>query len=292
MLLNNRFVFQYGPLDQGWWPDGLYTAPTEEALVFDIDKTKAMGFNMIRKHIKVEPARWYYHCDKAGILVWQDMPSGDLGNRWDSRPAIYGLAKDQNRSAESEKYYRKEWDAIINSLYPYPSIVVWTPFNEGWGQFKTEDIAGWTKKRDPSRLINSASGGNFTYVDHIIDIHNYPEPVMPEPTVFGSRLALVLGEYGGLGLPVSGHVWQEKDNWGYQSFKTADSLFSKYTSFISMLDSYIDKGLSAAVYTQTTDVEVEVNGLMTYDRKVIKNPAEKFKVLHAKLYQHNIKVAR
>jgi beta-galactosidase/beta-glucuronidase len=290
MLLNNKFIFQFGPLDQGWWPDGLYTAPTEEALVFDIDKTKEMGFNMIRKHIKVEPARWYYHCDKAGILVWQDMPSGDLGNRWDSRPAIVGIANDQKRSAASESYYKKDWNNIIDALYPFPSIVVWTPFNEGWGQFKTPEIAEWTRKKDPSRLVNSASGGNFSYVDHIIDVHNYPEPVMPSADIFGNKLALVLGEFGGLGLPVSGHVWQEKDNWGYQSFKTADDLFAKYSVFIDTLDRLIGQGLSAAVYTQTTDVEVEVNGLMTYDRKVVKNPPAKFKALHQKLYDHEVKV--
>jgi beta-galactosidase/beta-glucuronidase len=290
MLLNNKFVFQYGPLDQGWWPDGLYTAPTEEALLFDIDKTKEMGFNMIRKHIKVEPARWYYHCDKVGILVWQDMPSGDLGNNWDSRPAIYGKANDRKRSAESESYYRKDWNAIIDALYPFPSIVVWTPFNEGWGQFKTVEIADWTRKKDPSRLVNSASGGNFTYVDHIIDVHNYPEPVMPLASIFGSKLALVLGEYGGLGLPVSGHVWQEKDNWGYRTFKTADELFQKYDEYIDTLNNLIDEGLSAAVYTQTTDVEVEINGLMTYDRKVIKNPVEKFNALHKKLYSHKVNI--
>jgi hypothetical protein len=249
-----------------------------------------MGFNMIRKHIKVEPARWYYHCDKAGILVWQDMPSGDLGNRWDSRPAVVGIANDQKRSPESEGYYRKDWNNIIDALYPFPSIVVWTPFNEGWGQFKTPEIAEWTRKKDPSRLVNSASGGNFTYVDHIIDIHNYPEPVMPSADIFGKDLALVLGEYGGLGLPVTGHVWQEKDNWGYQSFKTADDLFAKYSTFIDTLDQLIGKGLSAAVYTQTTDVEVEVNGLMTYDRKVVKNPPAKFKSLHQKLYDHKVKV--
>ena len=290
MLLNNNFTFQFGPLDQGWWPDGLYTAPSDEALVYDIDKTKEMGYNMIRKHIKVEPARWYYHCDKVGMLVWQDMPSGDLGNRWDSRPAVYGLATDQKRSEESESYYKKDWNNIIDALYPFPSIVVWVPFNEGWGQFKTVEITEWTRKKDPSRLVNSASGGNFSYVDHIIDIHNYPEPVMPHPDIFGKKLALVLGEYGGLGLPVPGHVWQEKDNWGYQSFKTADELFTKYSAFIDTLDNLIGKGLSAAVYTQTTDVEVEVNGLMTYDRKVIKNPAGKFMALHKKLYGHKVNI--
>jgi beta-galactosidase/beta-glucuronidase len=284
MLINNEFLFQYGPLDQGWWPDGLYTAPTDEALKFDIVKTKEMGFNMIRKHIKVEPARWYYYCDSLGILVWQDMPSGDLGNKWNQRPGVIGLGNDKNRSAESEAYFRKEWNAIIDALHPFPSIVVWTPFNEAWGQFKTEEISEWTQRKDPTRLINSASGGNFTYVDHIIDIHHYPDPAMPHPELFGKKLALVLGEFGGLGLPVKNHVWQEKDNWGYQSFKTAGDLIQKYSLFMDSLQNFIGYGLSAAVYTQTTDVEVEINGLMTYDRKVIKNPAAKLKELHDKLY--------
>jgi beta-galactosidase/beta-glucuronidase len=292
MLLNNTFVFQYGPLDQGWWPDGLYTAPTDEALKFDIDKTKDMGFNMIRKHIKVEPARWYYYCDKAGMLVWQDMPSGDLGNKWDSRPGVLGIANDRQRTPESEGYYRKEWNAIIDALYPFPSIVVWTPFNEGWGQFKTIEIASWTMKKDPSRLVNSASGGNFYYVDHIIDLHHYPEPAMPHPVIFGDRLALVLGEFGGLGLPVKDHVWQEQDNWGYQTFKTADELFDKYTVFMDTLHNLITYGLSAAVYTQTTDVEIEVNGLMTYDRKVLKNPADRFKAVHQKLYDTKVNIVK
>jgi len=292
MLLNNEFVFQYGPLDQGWWPDGVYTAPTDEALRFDIVKTKEMGFNMIRKHIKVEPARWYYYCDSVGVLVWQDMPSGDLGNRWDSRPGVVGLGNDQKRSPESEQYYRKEWNAIIDALYFFPSIVVWTPFNEAWGQFKTADITAWTQKKDPTRLINSASGGNFHYVDHIIDIHHYPEPAMPDPDIFGDRLALVLGEFGGLGLPVRNHVWQEKDNWGYQSFKTADDLFNRYSIFIDSVHRFIGYGLSAAVYTQTTDVEVEINGLLTYDRKVMKNPAEKLQALHKKLYAVKVAVPR
>src|SRR5699024_6252170 len=163
MLLNDEFVFHYGPLDQGWWPDGLYTAPTDEALAFDIKKTKEMGFNMIRKHIKVEPARWYYHTDKLGVLVWQDMPSGDLGdNHWDMRPGtISGKNLDKNRTEDSEKIYKKEWKAIMDALHNFPSIVVWVPFNEAWGQFKTVEITEWTEQYDPSRLVNSASGGNF-----------------------------------------------------------------------------------------------------------------------------------
>ncbi|NSL88266.1 beta-galactosidase [Chitinophaga sp. Mgbs1] len=284
MLLNNRFVFQYGPLDQGWWPDGLYTAPTDEALKFDIAQTKAMGFNMIRKHIKVEPARWYYYCDQLGIMVWQDMPSGDLGNGWESRPGIISHASDKQRSAESEGYYRKEWNVIIDHLYNYPSIVVWTPFNEAWGQFKTMDIAKWTMEKDPSRLVNTASGGNFYPIGHIIDLHNYPEPAMPDPAIYGDKRAIVLGEFGGLGLPVNGHVWQQKDNWGYQSFKNAEDLFKRYSGFTDRLETFIRQGLSAAVYTQTTDVEVEINGLMTYDRKVQKVPLDKLKAVHQKLY--------
>jgi beta-galactosidase/beta-glucuronidase len=288
MLLNNKFVFQYGPLDQGWWPDGLYTAPTTEALYFDVDKTREMGFNMIRKHVKVEPALWYYHCDKTGMLVWQDMPSGDLGNRWDPRPGIYGLAEDKERTEESEKIFVKEWTAIMDALHNFPSIVVWVPFNEAWGQFKTEEITRLTMERDSSRLINSASGGNFHFVGHIIDMHNYPSPVMPRAEFFGAKQVIVLGEFGGLGLPLEGHTWQQKDNWGYQSFKSADELFEKYTSFMDKLKDLISKGLSAAVYTQTTDVEVEVNGLITYDRKVIKVPAERLRQVHKQLYNPSL----
>jgi beta-galactosidase/beta-glucuronidase len=284
MMLNNQFVFEFGPLDQGWWPDGLYTAPRESATLFDIKTIKNMGFNMIRKHIKVEPARWYYDCDNLGLLVWQDMPSGDLGNGWEPRPGVLDRASDRQRTPESEGYYRKEWNAIIDALYNFPSIVVWTPFNEGWGQFKTVDIAEWTMQKDPSRLVNSASGGNFYPVGHILDLHNYPEPAMPRPDVFGKKRALVLGEFGGLGLPVAGHTWEQK-NWGYQSFKNNDSLFKRYASLIDKLKGYVAKGLSAAVYTQTTDVETEVNGFMTYDRKVMKMPIEKLKKVNEKLYE-------
>lgn len=288
MLLNNKFVFQYGPLDQGWWPDGLYTAPTDEALRFDIEKTKEMGFNMIRKHVKVEPARWYYYCDKLGMLVWQDMPSGDMGNKWDSRPGIIGQATSKDRTAESEKIFRTEWKAIMDATYNFPSIVVWVPFNEAWGQFKTEEITKWTMEYDPSRLVNSASGGNFHEVGHILDLHNYPEPAMPRPDLFGAKQVIVLGEFGGLGLPLEGHTWQQKDNWGYQSFKNADELFDKYQSFMTSLEDMIRKGLSAGIYTQTTDVEVETNGLMTYDRKVIKVPEAKLKQVHSKLYNSSL----
>lgn len=288
MLLNNEFVFQYGPLDQGWWPAGLYTAPTEEALRFDIKKTKEMGFNMIRKHVKVEPARWYYLADKLGMLVWQDMPSGDLGNSWNNRPGVEGIGTEKDRTAASEKIFREEWSEIMNDLYNFPSIVVWVPFNEAWGQFKTKEITNWTMEEDPTRLVNSASGGNFYPVGDIIDLHNYPEPAMPRADLFGKDKSIVLGEFGGLGLPVEGHNWQEKDNWGYQSFKSSEKLFERYKTFINKLEDLIRRGLSAAVYTQTTDVEGEINGLMTYDREVIKIPEVKLERVHQQLYDPSL----
>jgi beta-galactosidase/beta-glucuronidase len=290
MMLNNKFVFQFGTLDQGWWPDGLYTAPTEEALLFDIQKTKAMGFDMIRKHVKVEPARWYYDCDKTGILVWQDMPSGDLGGgQWGTNPGLEG-GIDKIRTEASEKIYRTEWNAIIDYLYNFPCIVVWVPFNESWGQFKSEEITNWTIQKDPSRLVNSASGGNFHGVGHILDLHNYPGPAMPKAEIFGAKQAIVLGEFGGLGLPLENHTWVEKNNWGYQSFTDADALFKTYSGYLDRIANYIGRGLSAAIYTQTTDCEVECNGLMTYDRKVVKVQEEKLKSAAQKLYDTAEKV--
>lgn len=288
MVLNGEMLFQYGPLDQGWWPDGLYTAPTDEALRFDIQKTKDLGFNMIRKHVKVEPARWYYHCDRIGMLVWQDMPSGDMGNKWDARPGIIGKATEKQRTPESEKIFRDEWKAIIDANINFPSIVVWVPFNEAWGQFKTKEITEWTMSYDRTRLVNSASGGNFHNVGHILDLHNYPEPAMPDPNLFGKSQVIVLGEFGGLGLPLEGHTWQDKNNWGYQSFSSPSELLSKYEEFIQRLRPLVEMGLSAAVYTQTTDVEIETNGLMTYDRKVIKMPEQKLHAIHQTLYDRSL----
>jgi len=288
MFLNNKFLFQYGPLDQGFWPDGLYTPPTEAAMKFDIDELKKMGFNMIRKHIKVESARYYNYCDKIGMLLWQDMPSGDLGNGWEPNPGIIGRGTEQKRTPESEGYYRKEWTAIMDALHNYPCIVVWTPFNEAWGQFKTVEITEWTMKKDPSRLVNSASGGNFFNTGHFVDLHHYPQPAMPRPDLFGKNSILVLGEFGGLGLPVTGHTWQNKNNWGYQSFKTADEMLAKYKTFTDRMIELIPLGLSAAVYTQTTDVEGEINGYMTYDRKVIKMPSAELLKLHTRLYDASL----
>lgn len=287
MLLNNEFLFQYGPLDQGWWPDGLYTAPTDEALKFDIDKTKEMGFNMIRKHVKVEPARWYYHCDREGMLVWQDMPSGDLGNPWEMRPFILGKQADRERTKESEQLFLKEWFAIMDAFHNFPSIIAWVPFNEAWGQFKTEEVVAKTLEKDSSRLINSASGGNFYFAGHMVDYHHYPEPLIPDPRMFGREMVVVLGEFGGLGLPVPDHTWQQR-NWGYQSFGTSDSLRMRYEAFARKIEEFIPIGLSAAVYTQTTDVEGETNGIMTYDRKVIKIPVDRLREMHQRFYNRSL----
>lgn len=263
--LNNEALFQFGPLDQGWWPDGLYTAPTDEALLYDVQKTKDFGFNMIRKHIKVEPARWYTHCDKLGIIVWQDMPSGDRNPEWQNRRYFDGT--ELKRSAESEAHYRKEWKEIMDYLYSYPCISTWVPFNEAWGQFKTAEIAEWTKQYDPTRLVNPASGGNHYTCGDMLDLHNYPQPEM---YLYDAQRATVLGEYGGIGLVLKEHIWEPDRNWGYVQFNTAQEATDEYVKYADMLYQLIDKGFSAAVYTQTTDVEVEVNGLITYDRKVIK----------------------
>lgn len=265
MCLNNKPLFQYGPLDQGWWPDGLYTAPTDEALLYDIKKTKDWGFNMIRKHVKVEPARWYYHCDREGILVWQDMPSGDMGNQWG--PREYNAGTDKNRTQESISNFYAEWKEIMNLCMSNPSVVVWVPFNEAWGQFDTEKVVAWTEAYDPSRLVNPASGGNHRACGDILDLHNYPGPEM---YLADPMRVNVLGEYGGIGLALDGHLWWNNRNWGYIQFKSSDEVTAEYVKYAKELKTLVKKGFSAAVYTQTTDVEGEVNGLMTYDRKVIK----------------------
>lgn len=265
MQLNNKDLFQFGPLDQGWWPDGLYTAPTDEALEYDVIKTKDLGFNMIRKHVKVEPARWYTHCDRHGIIVWQDMPNGDRSPEWQMHN--YFTGNDRIRSAESEANYRQEWKEIMDYLYSYPSVGVWVPFNEAWGQFKTVEIAEWTKNYDPSRLVNPASGGNHYTVGDILDLHNYPNPRM---YLYDAQRATVLGEYGGIGWANKDHLWVPDRNWGYVQFNSAKEVTDQYVKYAEDLKKLIRQGFSAAVYTQTTDVEMEVNGLITYDRKLVK----------------------
>ncbi len=259
MLLNNSFVFQNGPLDQGFWPDGLYTPPTEKAMVYDLEMTKKMGFNMLRKHVKVENRIFYYWCDKMGILVWQDMPSGDRH--------INGNMPDIEKSKEATEQYEYELKNMIDTKYNHPSIIMWVPFNEGWGQFETGRITQLISDYDPTRLVNSSSGWTDRGTGDVNDIHHYPDPVAPKAE---ETRAIALGEFGGLGLALEGHTWEQK-NWGYRNMVDTLQLLSKYESYyaeVSRLDK--ESGLSASVYTQTTDVETETNGLMTYDRKINK----------------------
>jgi hypothetical protein len=273
MLLNNKPLFQYGPLDQGWWPDGLYTAPTDDALRYDIEVLKRIGCNMMRKHVKVEPDRLYYWCDKLGLLVWQDMPSGDR--------FIGGNDPDIVRSEESAKQFEMELGRVIDSLRSHPSIIMWVPFNEGWGQYDTPRIVDFIRKCDPTRLVDNASGWSDRAVGDVHDIHSYPGPASPPVE---EKRAIVLGEFGGLGLPVKGHAWDSEKSWGYRRFNTSEELTGAYVVLLNNLRSLIAGGLSAAVYTQTTDVEVEVNGFMTYDRAMIKMDAEKITAANRRLY--------
>lgn len=279
LQLNNKDYFQFGTLDQGWWPDGLYTAPTDEALLFDIVRTKELGYNMIRKHIKVEPARWYTHCDRVGMIVWQDMPSGDETPEFQWRQ--YFTGQDLKRSPESEANFRKEWQEIIDDLYSYPSIGTWVVFNEGWGQFKTVELANWTKAYDPTRIVDAASGGNhYPEGGDLLDLHNYPEPQM---YLFDAKRANVLGEYGGIGYKVEGHTW-ETDRLNVPAKATGmKEATDTYEQYADILKKLIARGYTAAVYTQITDVEGELNGLMTYDRKVVKLDEECLKKINREI---------
>jgi hypothetical protein len=276
LMLNNKPLFQLGPLDQGWWPDGLLTPPSDAAMKYDLEVIKKLGMNMLRKHIKVEPARLYYHCDTLGLLVWQDMPSGMIGNEKGGergpQQVMPGGKADAKFSPEETDQFRAELKAMIDHLRVFPCIVAWVPFNEGWGQHDTNDILKWVKRYDPTRLVNGPSGWEDRGYGDMKDMHAYPGPgmfpAMPD------RVS-VLGEYGGLGLPVAGHLWKDQGNWGYRTYKTTQDLRDNYRRLTARLHPLIGKGLSAAVYTQTTDVEVEVNGLLTYDREVLKlDPVE------------------
>lgn len=254
IMVNGEFTLLIGPLDQGFWPDGIYTAPTDEALRSDIEMTKKLGFNMTRKHVKVEPDRWYYWADRLGLIVWQDMPSGE------------------NRTPEAKREFEAELKQLVETHRNHPSIIMWVVFNEGWGQYDTERLTEWVRELDPSRLVNNASGWADKKSGDVNDIHNYPEPRSPKPE--GKR-AIVLGEFGGLGLAMDGHTWK-KEHWGYQGMAGTDQLTGRYEKFLQTVYKYRDDpGLSAAVYTQITDVEVECNGLLTYDREVVKPDPER-----------------
>lgn len=257
-------LFQYGPLDQGWWPDGLYTPATEKAMEYDIVMTKKFGMNMARKHVKYECARWYYLCDKLGLLVWQDMPAGDTG-----------------RNEESKKNFLVELKAMVDALHHFPCIVMWIPFNEGWGQHDTVEIVKWMQAYDPTRPINEASGWHDRGSGDVSDMHKYPGPGVRETE---NDRVCVLGEFGGLGLPIQRHLWRADRNWGYISYHNQKELTDAYVGLLTAMRPLIGQGLSAAVYTQTSDVEIEVNGLMTYDRKVVKMDLNRSAEAARKLY--------
>ncbi len=279
LMLNNKEQFHFGPLDQGYWPDGLYTAPTDAALKFDIQKTKDWGFNMIRKHMKVEPERWYYYCDSIGLLVWQDMPAMMNSNEpW--RPDEWYSGDEGCHSQTVEDNFKHEWSDIINQLYSHPCIVVWTPFNEAWGQFKTDEIVDFTRSLDGTRLINSASGGNHRPTGDILDLHSYNRP--PKLAINDSQRPVVLGEYGGLGRHIQGHRWLETDATTYVNYSSAKELTDSYLEQAEAMIHLKDR-ICAAVYTQTTDVETEVNGLMTYDRCVMKMNEERIREINQRI---------
>jgi hypothetical protein len=253
ILLNNKFVFQLGPLDQGFWPDGIYTAPTDDALKDDIVQMKAMGFNMVRKHIKVEPARWYYWADTLGLLVWQDVPSCN------SYPGRQFVPPPVDKQA-----FENDLKRMVETHRNAPSIILWTIFNESQGQFDTERMVNLVRSLDPSRLINEASGGTIMGFGDINDIHSYPEPAVRPPN---GKQALVCGEYGGIGYLIPEHSWQ-KDGHGYVEVDTSQDLLCLYAEFMEWVRKMRDQNnLSAVVYTELTDVMTEVNGLLTYDRR-------------------------
>ncbi len=271
LFLNNHFLFEIGPLDQGFWPDGGYTAPTDEALKYDLEMTKAFGFNMVRKHIKIEPYRWYYWADKLGLMVWQDMPSANSYTR--NTPPVDTVA------------YASQLTRIVQTHWNSPCIVMWVIFNEGQGQHNTPGLVNMVHVLDPSRLINQASGGGHFGVGDVLDIHSYPPPAAPPPS---ATQALACGEYGGIGYIIPDHIWGQQPTYIFISNeKEYTDLYDAYANDLTLYKT--TKGLSAAVYTETTDVEAELNGLLTYDRAVIKGAVEKIKssndnVINKKLY--------
>ena len=277
LFLNNRPYFHNGLLDQGYWPDGLYTAPTDEAMIHDISTAKAMGFNMLRKHIKVEPLRWYYHCDRYGMLVWQDMPCG--GGKYNPlivsaplvtnihlRDTAYWLFGRSDSKARAQ--FKAELGAMVNHLYNCPCIAMWVPFNEGWGQFDAAKMYDFVRSIDPTRTIDHASGWHDQGVGQVVSRHVYFRKYAFKADKKGR--AVLLSEFGGYNHHVSGHCFNNK-NFGYKNFETPaqleiaiEDLYQKQIGPAKM------EGLAAAVYTQLSDVEDELNGLMTYDRKVVK----------------------
>ncbi len=272
--LNGKPLFHWGPLDQGWWPDGLLTPPSDEAMRSDIEFLKAAGFNMIRKHIKVEPRRYYHHCDRIGMLMWQDQVSNGMGKNRDTEnnsPAWTRLKpnpEDATWTDEAHEQFKLEYRRMVDHLRDAPCIASWVPFNEAWGQHRTMEVGKFAMELDSTRAINVASGGNFWPVGDVADEHKYPDPGFPLDDARFKDFIKVAGEFGGHGWPVKGHLWKEtSSNWGYGGLpKSMDEWKERYQKSLRILNDLRKQGIAAGVYTQTTDVEVEVNGLRTYDR--------------------------
>ena len=279
--LNGKPVFHWGPLDQGWWPDGLLTPPSDAAMCSDIDFLKSAGFNMIRKHIKVEPRRYYAHCDRVGMLMWQDQVSMGYGPDTQpkgSNPPWTRMAPDPVDGTwpdEAHRQFVAEYKAMVEHLRDYPCIAVWNPFNEAWGQHRTMEVGAMAAACDRTRPVNIASGGNFWPTGDIADEHAYPDPAFPLGDKRFGDYVKVVGEFGGHGWPVEGHLWKKDNaNWGYGGLpKSIDEWKQRFARSISVLSGLRKHGISAGVYTQTTDVEVEINGLLTYDREQKVDPA-------------------
>ena len=284
IALNNKPIFLMGVVDQGYWPDGLYTAPTDGALKFDIETAKRLGFNTIRKHLKIEPARWYYHCDRLGMLVWQDMPCA-INNaqkiKW--APGRYIGDDAGTLPAAWLETYRRDFRAMIDNLYSHPCIIAWVLFNEAWGQSDTARTAEWAKSLDPSRLINPASGGNMLAgCGDIVDSHNYPEPRI---IYFENLKANVIGEFGALHHSVKGHMWTDGKTWGQGKYESSDELMEKYDEYADTIIGLQKHGLCGALYFELADVEREANGIITCDREVVKFPREKMSMTNARVIQ-------
>ena len=290
LFLNGEPYFQSGLLDQGYWPDGLYTAPSDEALIYDIQTAKAMGFNLLRKHIKVEPMRWYYHCDRLGMLVWQDMPSGGGKHRFSTitLPLVTGIHRRDNHyrafaraSSQGRGEYMDELEEMVGQLFNAPSVVLWVPFNEGWGQFDSTLVMERLRALDPTRPVDPASGWHDQGAGELRSLHVYFKPFRFRRDRRGRALAL--SEFGGYNLRVDGHCFNQKD-YGYRRLPDAAALWRDFSRLYEReVLPAVPKGLCASVYTQLSDVEDELNGLMTYDRRVVKLDADEVRELNERL---------
>ena len=290
--LNGKPLFLYGPLDQGYFPDGLYTPPSEAAMLFDIEFTKAIGCNLIRKHVKVEPARWYYHCDRLGLIVWQDIPNGGRPDRmWQAvlsqvigyrRVESCRLRRFGRHQAENRAFFKEQFREMVAYLTPFVCIAVWVPFNESWGQFDAKALAHLTLKLDPTRLVDHASGWYDMGGGNFVSKHIYFKKLRAPRA--DPRRAFVISEFGGYSLQIPGHLWNPDAKFGYRFYDNQQSLTQAYVELLEQqLIPLIAKGLAVAIYTQTTDVEIEVNGYLTYDRAVEKMDREAVRKVHEKL---------